>query len=33
MVLAHDLVECPGPQKFGQRRRLAQALFDGVLKE
>jgi hypothetical protein len=33
MVLAHDLVECPGPQQFGQRRRFAQALIDGVVKE
>jgi len=33
MVLAHDLVECPRPQQLGQRRRLAQALVDGVVKE
>jgi hypothetical protein len=31
--LTHHLVERPGPQQLSQRRRFAQALIDGVVKE
>jgi hypothetical protein len=33
VVLADELVEGPGPQQVGERRRLFQALGDGVVEE
>jgi hypothetical protein len=33
LVLADEFVEGPRPQKVGERRRLLQALGDGVVKE